>query len=116
MISPALHLDPASPGTERFIYCASRGPHGTHGRLPKPLTLRRVRLLVDAGKRRRPKVVPMVVSEKTDRAALTRANRMGRRFFGKKFLGAVCGTSLRLAPATIADLRAGVIQAELRPL
>lgn len=56
---------------------------------PSGSTLRRVRLLIDKGARRRPAVVPVVLWAVSERAAMAKAMRIGPRFYGKRFLGAV---------------------------
>ena len=54
------------------------------------------RLMVSCGARRNPRVVPLVVNAATEAIAINKAMRVGRRFFGAKFIGAATGRSLRL--------------------
>jgi hypothetical protein len=56
--------------------------------MPKPAgALRRLRLLVDGGARRYPRVVRLVVNARSTLAARRIADRVGRRFYGAKYLG-----------------------------
>lgn len=98
-VSPASTLGTGTPGRNRNVHCAYLGRLGSIGRLPNPKTLKRVRLLVDAGPGRPLKAVPIVVNDDCDRGALAKAMRVGSRFFGERFRGAATGNSIRFFPA-----------------
>lgn len=70
----------------------SKESQALHGRTA--CNLRRVRLLVDAGARRRPKIVPVVVHATSEASAMRKAMRLGVRFYGVRFLAAATPHSL----------------------
>jgi hypothetical protein len=94
------------PVQNRFFLVRPTGPMGDKGVAQvadesrtcghRPKFLRSARLMVNAGRSKYPKVIPIVVDAATDALAMGKALRVGRRMFGADFIGAVTGRSLRL--------------------
>lgn len=86
----------ANPPPARNAYCAPLVSRETKEFPDSPESLRRLRLVIDRGGRRRPHIVPIVVWASSDRAAMKSATRAGRRFYGKRLSAVVHVAKIRL--------------------